>query len=369
MKDLKQLTDLSGKKVLVRIDTDVEVAHDHVTDDFRLQAALPTIRYLSERGAAITIVGYLGRPKKVDPAYRLEPVARHLAHLLVPYSHLKIEHIEAKSPVIATQYRLAKQVVMLENTRFDPGENDNDPEFAKQLAEGHDYFVNESFATAHRNTASAVGVAKLLPSYPGFRLVDEIAHIDLLRESPEYPFTLIVGGAKLEEKLGLLAKLLPKVDHVLIGGVTANVLLEANGINIKKSVDDPDFLTKAKKLLQHDKDKKIVLPADYIWDHDQIMDIGPETVKQYKTIISKSKTIFWAGSLGYAEKSQFAVGTHKIAEALAHHDGVRIIGGGDTAAAIYRFDLVKKMSFVSTGGGAALEYLSGEKLPGVEALQ
>lgn len=377
MKSLTSLTDLDAKSVLVRIDTDVDVKGTRVVDDSRLRAALPTIRYLTKAGACVTLIGYRGRPKgRVDETLSLRPVAQALAHLLVHGGRSLVQHEKAESPVLATRYRLAKNVELLENSRFDPGEDSNEPEFAALLADGHDYFVNESFATAHRTVASNVGVAKKLPAYAGLRLIDELAHLDLLH-SPKRPFTLIVGGAKVEEKLGLLEFLLDKADHVLTGGVTANILLEADGMDIAKSKDDPTFVTPAKKLLekahslaaQGDPDPAILLPIDVIWDDNQrIVDIGPRTIARYKAVIAESETIFWAGSLGVAEMPAYAKGTKAIAEALADHKGVRMIGGGDTAADLKRLGLEKKMSFISVGGGAALEYLAGKKLPGLVAL-
>ncbi len=366
MKTVKELKNLEGKNVLVRIDTDVDIVHGHVADDSRLRAALPTLRYLSKEGANLTLMGYSGRPKgKVDPELTLKVIAAHLAHLLVPGAHLKTIHTEDKSPALATRYQLAKNTVLLENLRFDPGEDDNDPAFAKLLAEGHDYFINESFATCHRANASIVGITELIPAYAGLRFVDEIAHLSLIKEHPARPFTLIVGGAKLEEKLGLLDTFLPKVDHVLTGGVVANLLLKARGFDIQKSKQEPEYDDQAKELL---KSEKIMIPTDYVWDKGMILDIGPETIRTYQKIIAESQTIFWAGSMGYAEDDTFAVGTKKLAEALVHHKGVRMIGGGDTATALQRFKLADKMSFISTGGGAALEFLAGKELPGIKAL-
>jgi phosphoglycerate kinase len=373
MQDVKHIHDLDGKSVLVRIDTDVEVVHGKVVDDYRLTAALPTIRYLVKEGASVTLIGHMGRPKgKVVDDLRLTAVARHFTRLLVPGSEVKVHHDQkkgAESPIFGTTYQLGRDVVLLENLRFDPGEEDNEAEFVHLLADGHDYFVNESFATAHREAASTVGVAKKLPSYAGLRLVDEIAHLQLLTQSPDRPLTLIVGGAKVEEKLGLLTHLLPKVDHVLTGGVVTNILLDTQGVDVKKSKLEPGFTELSKELLKKDEtDHKILIPTDYVWDMDRIVDIGMQTVMTYKKVLADSKTIFWAGSLGVAEDERFAHGTKAIAEFLAEHKGVRMIGGGDTATALGRFKLLDKMSFVSTGGGAALEYLAGKKLPGIEVL-
>ncbi len=370
MRDITELKDLDGKHVLVRIDTDVDIVHDEVVDDYRLKAALPTIRHLAKEGATITLIGHMGRPDgKVDAALRLKPVARRLAHLLVPGSHLHTLEHKHESPVLATHYQLAKNVILLENLRFDPGEEANEPEFVALLTAGQDYFVNESFATVHREAASTVGVAKKLPSYAGLRLIDELAHLNLITHSPGRPFTLIVGGAKMEEKLGLLAGLLSKVDHVLVGGVVANTFADAEGIDIKKSLVDSKFLGQASELLDDRDIKKIQLPLDYSWDHDQIVDIGSQTISEYTKILKESKTIFWAGSLGKAEDERFAIGTKKIAQVLAEHEGLTIVGGGDTTAALQQFHLLNKVSFASTGGGAALEYVAGKTLPGLAVLR
>lgn len=369
MRTIDELTDLEGKRVLVRIDTDVDLEHGHVGDDSRLKAAIPTIRYLLDKGAQLTLIGHLGRPKgQVVEELSLKAVAHHLAHLLVPKAHPRTVHTEESSRVLVTQYQLAKGITLYENLRFDPGEDANDSSFATQLTEGHDYFVNESFAAVHRAAASTVGVAANLPSYAGLRLADELAHLNLVKESPVQPFTLIVGGAKIEEKLGLLEYLIPKVKFVLTGGVPANIFLKAKGVDIKKSKQEPELDETAKKLLEQYGDK-IVVPTDYSWSNDMIVDVGPQTTREYQRIIAESQTIFWAGTLGVVENEQFAQGSKQVAEALARHNGTRIVGGGDTASALKRFKLENKMSFVSTGGGAALEYLAGNELPGVAALR
>lgn len=371
MRDINQMENVAGKRVLVRIDTDVPLEVGRVKEDYRLRAALPTIRQLRKLGASLTLVGHAGRPDgRVKPALSLAPVARRLASLLVQGSHPKVHHKDgADSPVFEKVFELAKDVVLLENLRFDSGEESNEPEFVSLLAAGHDYFVNESFGVAHRPAASTVGITKKLPAYAGLRFVDEIAHLSVLLDSPRHPVCLIVGGAKMEEKLGLLESLIPKVDHVLAGGVLANMLLSAKGVDIKASVVEPDLTGKAKDLLVGRQADKIVLPIDYRWDGDRIADLGPRSIELFKKNINQSQTIFWAGSLGLVELDGFAAGSLAIARELANHKGLRMVGGGDTAAAINQFGLLSKMSFVSTGGGAALEFLAGKKLPAVEALE
>lgn len=370
MRDINQMENLAGKRVLVRIDTDVPLESGRVNEDYRLRASLPTIRRLRKLGASLTLIGHAGRPDgRVKPALSLAPVARRLASLLVQGSHPRVKRKDsADSPVFEKVFELAKDVVLLENLRFDSGEESNEPEFVSLLAAGHDYFVNESFATAHRPAASTVGITRKLPSYAGLRFVDEIAHLSVFLDSPRHPVCLIVGGAKMEEKLGLLESLLPKVDQVLVGGVLANMLLAAKGVDIKASVVESDLMVKAKKLLDDSQADKIVLPVDYRWDGERIADLGPRTTELYKKIIDESQTIFWAGSLGLVELAGFDKGSLAIAECLADHKGLRMVGGGDTAAAIEKFGLLSKMSFVSTGGGAALEFLAGKTLPAVKGL-
>jgi phosphoglycerate kinase len=377
MKSIEELKDLKGKRALVRIDTDVEIEGGRVVDDYRLKAALPTIRLLVRGGARVTLIGHLGRPEgRVNEKMRLAPVARRLAQLLVPGSHLKTVKPDntSDSPVWDRLYMLAKNVALLENLRFDPGEEANEAEFVRMLAHDHDLFVNESFATAHRAAASTVGIAKKLPSYAGLRLIDELAHLSLLTTSAERPFVLIVGGAKVPEKLGLLDTLLPKVDHVLTGGVVANMLLKTTGnLDIKKSKVEADFMDEAEALMTGRQAAKIHLPTDVIWgkgvEEDMILDLGYSATLVYQQILKDAKTVFWAGSLGKAEESAYATSTKAIAKFLAEDNSkVVMIGGGDTATALAKFKLLNKMSFVSTGGGAALEYLAGKKLPGVDAL-
>lgn len=377
MRDLASLHPLADKAVLVRIDTDIDVVHGEVVDDYRLKAALPTIRYLIDRGSTLTLIGHRDRPAgQVVPELRLKPAAHRLAHLLVPQAYPTVVQQPAASPVLATSYRLNKKVQLYENLRFDAGEEANEPEFARLLAAGHDYYVNESFAAVHRRAASTVGIGKLLPSAAGLRLIDELAHLDLINQSPKRPLTLIVGGAKLKEKLGLLASLLPKVDHVLTGGVVANLLLQVKGVDIKQSKIEKEWLPAAERLLASSGGKnpagpasaKIILPLDYVWHNDKIVDLGVATLVTYAQLIEQSQTIFWAGSLGLAEDHRFAAATQQVAQQLARHSGIRMVGGGDTVAALERFHLLHRMSFVSTGGGAALEYLAGRQLPGLTVL-
>lgn len=371
MRDISSLTDLSDKRILVRIDTDVEVIQGRVEDDYRLRAAIPTIRALRQAGATITLIGHRGRPKgRQNSSLSLAPVARRLAALLVPGSLPRV-HRRARyeSPIFATTYTVAKNVELLENLRFDAGEEDNESEFVQLLIQDHDLFVNESFATAHRAAASTVGVAKRLPSYAGLRLVDEVAHLSLLLHGSERPTALVVGGAKMEEKLGLLEHLLSRVDYVLTGGVAANMLLKAKGVDIQRSLIEPKLMAQAERLLEHPQAAKIILPTDLVWGRGMILDIGPITIAHYQQIVKACNTVFWAGSLGKAEDADYAKGTNQLARTLAEHKGMRMVGGGDTSAALQRARLLNKMSFVSTGGGAALEFLAGKSLPALKALE
>lgn len=371
MRSLKELIVKPGQSVLVRVDTDVALDGAKVLDDYRLKAAIPTIVHLRQVGATVILVGHLGRPNgKVKQSLSLAPVARRLARLLVPGGRV-ISHQAPRSasPIFASFWTLANGVTLLENLRFDRGEDENEPEFAALLAAGQSAFVNESFASAHRATASTVGVAEKIPAYAGLRFVDELAHLALLSQSPARPFTLIVGGVKVKEKLGLLKHFIKQVDYILTGGVVANMLLLASGVDVKDSVIEPELMSEARQLMASPMAKKIILPEDYIWRGNKIVDIGPLTAESYVTHLEKSETVFWAGTLGVAEEEKFAQGTLVVAEALAKHKGMRMIGGGDTATALAQFGLMAKMSFVSTGGGAALEYLAGHKLPALAVLE
>ncbi|OGC54693.1 hypothetical protein A2797_02305 [candidate division WWE3 bacterium RIFCSPHIGHO2_01_FULL_48_15] len=335
--------DLNGKKVLVRADLDVPIEKGIVGEDYRLKALLPTLKYLLENGASVLIIGHLGRPEgKPDPALSLEPVAKRLSELLgqkikfsPDYSLITNHNREiARFGVTKPSYSLA----MLENLRFWPGEEANDLDFAKKLSALGDIYVNEAFAS-HRAHASIVLVPKLLPSYAGLRLEQEILHLSGVIENPARPLVFILGGAKTEIKKPLIADFAKIADRVLLGG-----------------------------LLMFDKELEKIPNVVFPVDSADGSDIGPETIKLFASITKEAKTVVWNGPLGIWEDNRFELGTRAIAEELALLPGKTIVGGGDTIAAISAFGLLDKMSYVSLGGGAMLEFLAGKKLPALAAL-
>ncbi len=366
----------SGQRALVRIDADLELdSSGRIVDDWRLKAALPTLKLLSQADQEITLISHLGRPagRRVGK-WRLLPIARRLTQLLTGYSRPRLIRHQpeaVESPIFETQYRLCQNIRLLENLRFDASEESNERGLARILTEQVDYFVNESFGTAHRQSVSTVGVAGLVPSYLGLRFAEELAHLNLLKEgsSQRRPHLLIIGGAKLPEKLGLLSELAKLADRVLLGGVVANVFLEAKGVDIGRSVSDPEYLPLAKQLLADSEfAAKLTLPTDYHFEADRIVDLGPKTIQEYIQAINEAGLVFWAGSLGICEKASSAVGSQALAQALAESQAIKMIGGGDTATDLARFKLLDRMDYVSTGGGAALTYLADRPLPAYLAL-
>ncbi|TSC65772.1 MAG: phosphoglycerate kinase [Candidatus Berkelbacteria bacterium Gr01-1014_85] len=365
-----------GQRALVRIDADLELdKNGQLVDDWRLKAALPTLKLLSQADQQLTLITHLGRPNGRRMAdLRLLPIARRLTALLTGYSRPRIVRHQpeaVESPIFETQYQLCQNIRLLENLRFDASEEANERGLARLLTEQVDYFVNESFGTAHRQSVSTSGVAGLVPSYLGLRFAEELAHLNLLKEgsSQRRPHLLIIGGAKLPEKLGLLPELAKLADRILLGGVVANVFLEAKGEDIGRSVSDPDYLPLAKKLLADPEfAAKLSLPTDYQIEDDRIVDLGPRTIQQYIEAINEAGLVFWAGSLGICEQPSSAVGSQALARALADAKAIKLIGGGDTATDLARFKLLDKMDYVSTGGGAALTYLANQPLPAYQAL-
>lgn len=317
-------TNLNNKNVLVRIDADVPIEAGVVTDDERLKASIPTLKYLLENGAKVTIIGHIDRPggQEVEDL-KMRPVEDKLIELLGTHQNWQI----------------------LENLRFNPGEEKNDPEFVKQLVAGQDIFVQDAFATCHRAHASTLGVAELLPSYAGLSLQKEVENLSKLLENPARPFVIIIGGAKIEDKEPVITGLLDKADKILVGGRVANEL------------------QKEKEQLS----PKIILPVDGRPELEGL-DIGPKTIEIFKKEITDAKTIFWAGPMGKCEDPEYCPGTKEIAQAIASSAAQKYVGGGDTATFIRKIGLSDKFDFISTGGGATLEYLSGKKLPGLEVL-
>jgi phosphoglycerate kinase len=378
---------VSGKRVLVRVDFNVPLEGGEVRDDTRIVAAVPTIRYLLDHKARVILASHLGRPKgKPTPEFSLRPVAKRLGELLgMPVAFVgECVGPEAEAAVAALK---PGEVLMLENLRFHAEEEANDPEFSRKLAALADLYVNDAFGTAHRAHASTAGVAAYLPAVAGFLMEKEIDYLSRALEAPSRPFVAILGGAKISDKIGVVKNLLGKVDRLLIGGGMANTFLKAQGYDVAESLVEEDSVAIAKELLAQGAGR-ILLPTDAVvanafaadaeakvvpvgqvpagW---RILDIGPETVKAYSKALRGAKTVVWNGPMGVFEFPRFAEGTFAIARALAKLPGaVTIIGGGDSAAAVEQAGVADKVSHVSTGGGASLEFLEGKTLPGVAAL-
>lgn len=383
--------DLKGKRVLIRVDFNAPLDNDlNITDDIRIRASLPTIKYAIDKGAKVILMSHLGRPDgKVVEKMRLSPVAKRLSELLGK-PVLALEDCIGDEVKKAVSAMKDKDVVLLENLRFHPEEEANDANFAKELASLADVFINDAFGTAHRAHASTEGVTKYLPSAAGFLLEKEIEYLGNAVANPNRPFVAILGGAKVKDKIRVIDNLLNKVDALLIGGGMAYTFLKANGKTIGASKLDKDGLETAKLALEKAAKKNIpiLLPIDNVvadkFDANANtklvgedipegwigLDIGPKTVKAFEDKLKDAKTVVWNGPLGVFEMDKFANGTAKIARFLAGLKGITaVIGGGDTAAAISKFKVEEKMTHVSTGGGASLEYLEGRGLPGIDALQ
>ncbi|HBN08177.1 MAG TPA: phosphoglycerate kinase [Cyanobacteria bacterium UBA8530] len=387
-KTIKDLSDLKGKRVLVRVDFNVPLKEGRITDDTRIRAALPTIEHLRQKGARVILVSHLGRPKGVTENLRLDPIAKRLSELL-KNEVKKVEDSVGASVKAAVDSMKEGEVLLLENIRFYPEEEKNDPEFAKKLAENADIFVNDAFGTAHRAHASTAGVAKFLPAVAGFLMQKEIETMGKALEKPERPFVAIIGGAKVSSKIGVIENLLEKVDYLVLGGGMIFTFYRAQGYSTGKSLVEEDKIELAKKLLASG--DKLVLPVDVVIgdsieaDHadgmvppanipsDKIgLDIGPKSAAQIAEILSKAKTVIWNGPMGVFENPAFAAGTEEVAKALAAataRGAVTIVGGGDSVAAVEKMKVADKMTHVSTGGGASLEFLEGLELPGVACLE
>lgn len=388
--------EVAGKRVLVREDLNTpQDGSGAITDDRRIRAALPTLNALLERGAKVIVAAHLGRPKgEANPKYTLAPIAKRLQDLLGK-PVLFVEDIT--SPAAAAKLATLKdgEIALLENVRYYPGEEKNDPEFAKILASFADIYVNDAFGAAHRAHASTEGVAHLLPAVAGYLMGKEIDFLAKALEAPAHPFVAILGGAKVKDKIGVVTNLLPKVDALIIGGGMAYTFLKAQGKEIGLSLLAEDYLETCKGVLVQG-EGKINLPVDAVAvdkfplglspeeraalkvktvSVDAIpadmegVDIGPESITAFSAIVKSAKTVVWNGPMGVFEDDEFAAGTRAVAQAIADSDSLSIIGGGDSAAAIEQLGFADKVSHISTGGGASLEFLEGKQLPGLVALQ
>lgn len=381
---------LDGKKVLVRCDFNVPYDENRViTDNRRIVAALPTIEYLLERNCKVILCSHLGRPKgEVNPEFSLDIVANELSKLLNKEVILAKDVVGPDAIEKASNLK-ERDVMLLENVRFEPGEEKNDEELSKKFASLAEIFVNDAFGTAHRAHSSTTGVASFLPAVSGFLIEKELNFLGKALENPERPFMAILGGKKVSDKIGVISSLLEKVDVLMIGGAMAYTFIKAMGYNVGNSICELDKLDLAREVMEKAKSKgvKFMLPIDTkigkevdpnteskIVNCTEIpsdwegFDIGPETIKTYSEELQNAKTVVWNGPLGLFEYDQFAIGTNEIASALANLDATTIIGGGDSAAAVEKIGLADKFSHISTGGGASLEFLEGKKLPGIEAL-
>ncbi|HVO41962.1 MAG TPA: phosphoglycerate kinase [Aggregatilineales bacterium] len=379
---------LTGKRVLVRVDFNVPMEGGKVTDDTRIRAAVPTLQYiLDQKPRYIALMSHLGRPKDgPDPKYSLRPVVPVLSELLgvpVAFAEDCVGEVAKKAAAALPP----GGVLLLENTRFHPEEEKNDPDFARQLAELGDVYVNDAFGSAHRAHASTEGVAHFLPAVGGFLMEKELEYLVTAIEAPKRPFVAILGGAKVSDKIGVIESLLGKCDKLLIGGGMANTFFKAQGIAVGDSLAEDDALDTAKKLIalgggkivlpedvviadafENNANSKVVKVSDGVPAGWRIMDIGPATVEVFRKVLKDAQTVVWNGPMGVYEMDNFARGTYQIAEILAESSGTTIIGGGDSAAAVQKVGLADRMSHISTGGGASLELLEGKALPGVVAL-
>jgi phosphoglycerate kinase len=383
---------LRGKRALVRVDFNVPLdEHRHVTDDTRIRAALPTIELLLDRGARVVLLSHLGRPKgKPELKYSLEPVSRRLAELLPRRTVSFVESTDTDEALKASTDLKEGQVLLLENTRFLGGEETNDQRLARALSQLGDLYVNDAFGAAHRAHASTEGIAHhLQPAVAGLLMEKELAYLQGALEKPQRPFVAVLGGAKISGKIDVIEALLPKVDALLIGGAMACTFYKAMGLEIGKSLVEPDRVDMARDLIEQS-GTRIILPHDCVVAPDMdaggkahavqkeqipsdemMLDIGPRSAESYGRAILSAKTVLWNGPMGVFEKPPFDKGTRAVAEAMAKATtlgATTIVGGGDSAAAVEQFGLASRMSHVSTGGGASLEFLEGKPLPGVVAL-
>ena len=382
--------DVRGKRVLVRVDFNVPLAEGSVTDDTRVRAALPTLRYLVDHGARVIVMSHLGRPKgEPDPQFSLRPVRRVLQRLL-GRNVAFVEDIVGAEATEAVGRMVDGEVLMLENLRFHPGEKANDPVFAGELAALADIYVNDAFGAAHRAHASTVGIAAKLPAVAGLLLSREVETLTSMLADPDRPFVAILGGSKVSDKIGVIDRLLECVDALIVGGGMCFTFLVAKGVEVGNSLVESEWIEPAKRMLDKATERgvELLLPVDFIVAEQIVedaetsivgreeipagmmgLDIGPTSVELFKGTVSGARTIFWNGPMGVFEMTPFETGTREVAMAVARNNrAVSVVGGGDSVAALKKFDLEERVTFVSTGGGASMMLLEGSPLPGVEAL-
>lgn len=381
--------DVKGKKVFCRVDFNVPMKDGAITDDTRIKAALPTINYLSKQGAKVILASHLGRPGgEVVEELRMDAVAKRLSDL-TNQTVVKTDQVYGDEVNQAVSELNDGDILLIENVRFEPGETKNDPALAKEFANLADFFVNDAFGAAHRAHASTAGVAEHIPSAAGFLLEKELEVLGKALSNPDRPFTAIIGGAKVKDKIGVIDNLLDKVDNLIIGGGLAYTFVKARGFEVGKSLLEEDKIDLAKEYMQKAKDKGVnfVMPEDVIVADDfsndantkevdidsipadlEALDIGPKTREKYAKIVADSKLVIWNGPMGVFELETFANGTKAVADALSKTEGYTVIGGGDSAAAVEKFGYASQMDHISTGGGASLEFMEGKELPGVSVL-
>ncbi len=381
--------DVAGKRVLVRVDFNVPLKEGFVSDDTRIRAAIPTIAYLRERGCRVILMSHLGRPKDApDPAFTLDPVAARLGQLLgIPVR--KVNELSGPGVESAVASMHPGDVLLLENSRFDPREKKNDPSLVAELARLGDVFVNDAFSAAHRAHATTAGLAAVMPSCAGFQMEKELEALESLLASPKRPFVVVLGGAKVTDKVKVISRFLDLADVLMIGGAMSLTLLKAKGLSVGASkVEDEGLPAAAEALAKAETSRcELLLPQDFIvadaFAEDAVtqvvsagaipegwmgLDIGPKTAADFAARISTAGEVFWNGPMGVFEMAPFAGGTSAVAEAMAMSPGVTVLGGGDSVAAINKFGLADKIDHISMGGGASLEYIEGAALPGVVAL-
>jgi len=378
--------DLAGKRVLIRVDFNVPLKDGAVGDDTRIRASLPTIRHVLQAGASAILCSHLGRPKnKAVPEFSLRPVADHLGELLGGPVAFVAATVGPEAERAARALKPG-EVLVLENTRFDPGEEANDAAFARQLASLAEFFVMDAFGSAHRAHASTEGVTHFLPSAAGFLLEKELTFLGKALREPAHPYLAILGGAKISDKIGVIRNLLPQIDRLLIGGGMANTFLAAQGLDLADSLVEAEAVEQARELLELAAER-LLLPTDAVvadaFEADahhrvvpvqavpagwRVMDIGPQTVERFSQALDGAGMVFWNGPMGVFEFPAFAAGTEAVARAVAGSGAISIVGGGDSVAAIHQAGLEDRITHLSTGGGASLEFMEGRELPGVAAL-